>query len=67
MIIEITENEREYLERVCATAQLFATMYLDKKCHFEDDMESIRTLSVKFLQADANSIKLDDNLIADVT
>jgi hypothetical protein len=51
MIIEITEEEREFLEHICIRAELFASMNLFRDGNtgfFNRDVESIKKLSEKF-------------------
>ncbi len=46
MIIDITEEEREFLERVCIRAQVFAMKGLGQRPN-ENDLESIKRLIKK--------------------
>jgi hypothetical protein len=51
MIIELTEEEREFLERVCVRASLFCKINLfhpsDKFSNFEKDAKSVQELIEK--------------------
>lgn len=51
MILEIDEEEREFLERICIRAELFSSMNLwkqsDMRSNNIEDLEKIRNLIVK--------------------
>lgn len=62
MKIDITEEEREFLERICQRAELFTAMNIfkrsaDLKPIMERDAFTIKSLRMKFRQLDANLIK----------
>lgn len=55
MNVEITEEEKEFLERVCTRAEVFAMKGLGQR-PMEKDLDAIRTLKKKFRALDANLI-----------
>lgn len=68
MNIEITEEEREFLTRICTRAEMFCRMNIisPNKVYsdFEKDLESIQKLIRKFKELDSNLINKaikDDN------
>lgn len=68
MNIEITEEEREFLARICTRAEMFCRMNIisPNKVYsdFEKDLESIQKLIRKFKELDSNLINKaikDDN------
>lgn len=52
MKVEITEEEREFLERICARAEIFCMMNVFKKSvylsPFDKDLKSITDIKMKF-------------------
>lgn len=60
MQIDITEEEREFLERVCNRAKLFTMKNLFRthatEFRFENDMCSIDNLIIKLRSLDSNLI-----------
>lgn len=61
MNLEINEEEREFLERICNRAELFCKLNLMKPksnvySDFERDLLLIRNLIQKFRELDANLI-----------
>jgi len=63
MIIDITEEEREFLERICTRAEIFARKGLGQR-PMEKDVKAIVILKRKFRELDANLINRvlkDDN------
>ncbi len=52
MIVEITEEEREFLQRICTRAEMFCTMRIASPnksySDFEKDLAAIRALITKF-------------------
>ena len=58
MNLDITEEEREFLERVCKRAEMFCRMNIisPNKAYsdFEKDMTSIQILIRKLRELDAN-------------
>ncbi len=65
MKIDVTEEEREFLERVCKRSELFCQMGLIGKRNyisdFTKDLEKIRILKSKFIELDANRLGRHDN------
>ena len=53
MIVDITEEEREFLERVCHRAERFAFLGL-KENPFDKDLEKVMILKNKFRALDPN-------------
>ncbi len=47
MIIDITEEEREFLQRVCIRAEIFASRGIGQR-PMESDLEAIKNLIKKF-------------------
>lgn len=62
MKIDITEEEREFLERVCVRAEVFLSMGIFRdtpngRLILDNDLHAIRALKLKFRQLDTNLIK----------
>ncbi len=61
MNLDITEEEREFLERICTRAEMFCRMNITSPnkaySDFEKDLVSIRQLINKLRALDANLIK----------
>ena len=55
MIIDLTEEEREFIERICIRTQIFAMRGLGQK-GMEKDREAILTLIQKFRKLDSNLV-----------
>jgi hypothetical protein len=58
MIIEITEEEREFLQRICTRAELFCRMNISSPnksfSDFEKDLHAIERLIVKLKEKNDN-------------
>lgn len=54
MKIDITEEEREFLERICIRAEMFLKMNPDYS--LEKDLNAICNLKMKFKELDSNLI-----------
>jgi hypothetical protein len=52
MKVEITEEEREFLQRVCIRAEIFCGMGINPPNHsrMQNDLEKIKSLIKKFRQ-----------------
>ena len=61
MKIDITEEEREFLERICKRAEMFCRLNImsPNKAYsdFEKDLTVINALIIKLRELDANLIK----------
>lgn len=47
MIVEITEEEREFLERICTRAEVFAMKNIGTR-PADNDLSAIKSLKAKF-------------------